>query len=153
MTAALAYVAAVLLIVAVGVTAIGDLRSAAAKQKRELDASIDQIVEQHKERKALVAKADTSGAGEPRLAAAQTTGSGKTGEPAKAAHPAARKSTLALEENYPEAKSAEVRSPAEVKSPKKQRQVRTGSSRQHFLPSGFASLPKFTAYSLLGLHD
>lgn len=147
--AGFAYTTAVMVIFAVGAAAIGDLHSAGAKQKRELDAAIDQIVEQHKERRALMAKADTS----ERHAAAETTGSAAREGKSPAARSTARRTMLALEENNPEAKAGDQKSEAEAKTQKRQRQVRSASGRQHFLPFGFASLPKFTAYTLLGLVD
>jgi hypothetical protein len=135
------YGLAISAVVGVGVVAIGDFNGASAKQRRELDAAIDQIVDQHNERKALIAR---SGPPVAAMAAAETTGSlarrGKTAD--TVSHAEERHSTLALDQGPIE--------PPKATAKGRKREARARGHR-HFLPFSFASLPKFTAYTLFGL--
>ncbi len=146
--AGVVYAAAIAVVVGAGAVAVGDFTGASARQRRELDAAIDQIVEQHNERKALMAKPAPSVAG-----ASEATGSvgrekvvqAGTKETAGGGAHAGRHATLALDQG-----TAEPVARAGAAKGKKREVHR---ARKHYLPFNFATLPKFTAYTLFGLKD
>ncbi|HZP74817.1 MAG TPA: hypothetical protein VFB45_01620 [Pseudolabrys sp.] len=139
----LAYAVAIATIVGAGAAAIGDLQQAGARQQRELDASIDQIVQAHNERKALAGKPDEA------KVASQTVGAAPQGSPLTRSEavpqPPPRKSEPAVELN-----TREVRVAA-AKPRRHEGRVRT--ARRHYVPFNFLSLPKFAGFNLFGLKN
>lgn len=125
------YFAVTFAVLGIAGAGIGNLNGMTAKQNRELDAEINRLVAQHNERKQLVALADKSGG--PRSSSRETTGSAGQDSGESQRQLAAKNAT-----------SASV-----VTARRSGRRGRNNS--EHFIPLAFTSLPKFTAYNLLGL--
>jgi hypothetical protein len=107
---------------------ISNLNEMSVKQNRELDAEINRMVAEHNDRKLLVAFEGERGHGR-KAAARETTGS-------------------AIPDSDATRQAAKNATSASVITSK--RLGRRGRNRDHFIPLAFASLPKFTAYTLFG---
>jgi hypothetical protein len=121
------YACAVLAVAGVAFASVAHEKEMTARQKRDLNVAIDRIVADHNERKRLAVAVRY----EPQISQ-ETDG-------------AASKET-------PEAQGREGQDAAlTVVQSTKRPGRRAGRRHDHFLPLAFASLPKFTAYTLLGL--
>ena len=141
-----AYAIGVAAILGIGATAIGDVYNRTGKEDRELDAAINRILAQQAERREML-KAN-------RMAAVTAP---KSASQATAATAASAGETTGAAPRIARERVAEDADPSQAEERKKvarthpNAKARRGSPNGlQFIPAAFASIPKFTAYTLLG---
>jgi hypothetical protein len=137
-----AYAITVAAIFGMGATAIGDVRKRAVREDRDLDAAINRIIEQKKEQRAQALAANAAVPAKGSVTAPQTTGFG-------ASQIAVRDPAVLPKPRPAEPVHLEERKKIARAHPNVRHRSRNPHGL-HFIPAAFASLPKFTAYTLLG---
>jgi hypothetical protein len=125
-TALVGYFVLIFSVFGIAGAGISNLNEMTARQNRELDAEINRMVAEHNERKLLALAPD-----------------GQRGHGAKA--------RMAAQETNGTATSDSAEAPRQVATRNTTKNLgRHGRNHDHFIPLAFASLPKFTAYTLFG---
>jgi hypothetical protein len=138
-----AYAIGVVAIISIGATAIGDVYNRTGKEDRELDAAINRILAQQAERRELIKANRMAAVAAPKSASQSATRS--------ASETTGAAPRIARERGVPEPDSADPEERKKVARTHPNAKQRRGSPNGlHFIPAAFASIPKFTAYTLLG---
>ena len=141
------YALAILAIIGTGVAAIGNVTERSVKEERELDAAIDRILAQQRERRALLQAAKTN----PSTSVKGYAASAPQASPRETLGMAAQAEALPPDDKKPEGARVTERNKQLARvHPNARRRQQGRNTSVHFLPAAFAQIPKFTVHTLLG---